>query len=411
MSNFGLFCALNLCYKIGVKEKIKVAVGMSGGVDSSVAAMLLKKAGYDVVGLFLKLWSDPTCEISRDNACCDEKALMDARKVADQLGIPFFVVDARAKFHDEIVDYYLDEYKNLRTPNPCVVCNKKIKFGWMLEFAEKLGCEMIATGHYCRIKPVASTSPSLSLERRGIEPEGDNYFRLLKGVDSNKDQSYFLWQLSQEQLSKIMFPLGEMTKEEVRKIAKKAKLPVYEKKESQEICFIDGDYREFLKKHLGAEFFKPGRIVDQDGFTVGRHEGLVNYTVGQRKGIEQAGTGNKGPGTGERKPLYVTGFDLEKNELVVGSDEEVFRSEMIVEEVNWIRGTRNEEQGTGGLKVKIRYRAEAVACEITQIPNSKPASPAGGFQIRFDTPQRAVTPGQSAVFYDGDEVIGGGTIQ
>jgi len=399
-----------------LNSKYKIAIGMSGGVDSSVAAMLLKEQGYDVVGLFLKLWSDPTCEISRENACCDEKALSDARKVAGQLGIPFYVVDARQKFHDEIVEYYLEEYRNLRTPNPCVLCNKKIKFGWMLEFAEKLGCEKVATGHYARIEDSGDLSlpiyhyplneKLLNSQINGkCEMENGKIYHLLKGADKLKDQSYFLWQLSQAQLSKIIFSLGEMTKEETKELAKKNNLPVYEKTESQEICFIDSDYRGFLRKHLGEEYFKSGRIVDNHGYTVGRHEGLVNYTIGQRKGINQSKVRKviKSIKSEEIKPVYVVGFNLEKNELIVGNNDETFKSEMIVGQVNWIEGRKAEGERLKA-DVKIRYRAEAVPCTITQLPDSS-------FQILFKDPQRAVTPGQSAVFYDGDEVIGGGIIQ
>ncbi|MFA6963308.1 MAG: tRNA 2-thiouridine(34) synthase MnmA [Patescibacteria group bacterium] len=359
------------------KKKIKVAIGMSGGVDSSVAAMLLKEQGFEVVGLFLKLWSDESCAISRENACCDEKALADARKVAAELEIPFYVVDAREKFKKDIVDYYLDEYRALRTPNPCVLCNKKIKFGWMLEFAEQIGCEKVATGHYSRI-------------------EKTDHYRLFRGKDKNKDQSYFLWQLGQEQLSKIIFPLGEMTKDRVRALAKEKNLPVYEKVESQEICFVADDYREFLKRHLPPEYFESGRIVDQKGYTVGQHEGLVNYTIGQRKGISQSASQLASESV-NRQPLYVVGFNLEKNELIVGENADTSRSEMIVADA-YINKFED-------VKVKIRYRAEAVTCTVKSlIPNSS-------FLIQFETPQRAVTPGQSAVFYCGDEVVGGGIIR
>lgn len=360
------------------KSKIKIAIGMSGGVDSSVSAMLLKQQGYDVVGFFMKLWHDP-CGIS-ENACCDERALMDARKVADQLDIPFYVVDVREEFKKEIVDYFIDEYKNLRTPNPCVLCNKKIKFGWLLDFAKKVGCEKLATGHYTKI----------------VQDDKGSY-HLLKGSDESKDQSYFLYQLDQAQLCHIIFPVGEMTKTEVRELAKKNNLPTSEKKESQEVCFIaDNNYREFLKRYLDKSYFVPGRIIDKDGFTIGEHNGLVNYTIGQRKGIDQSQVFKSNEAKG---PLYVIGFDNKKNLLIVGKDEELLKDEMIVSNINWTHYKSNYKD----LKVKIRYGAKEIGCSMTRIQNSE-------FRIQLDGSVRAIAPGQSAVFYRGDEVVGGGMI-
>ncbi|MFA7253768.1 MAG: tRNA 2-thiouridine(34) synthase MnmA [Patescibacteria group bacterium] len=383
---------------------IKVAVGMSGGVDSSVSAMLLKEAGYDVIGVFLKFWFDSTCNGSRENACCNDQALIDARAVADKIGIPLYTVDAREPFKKEVTDYFVDEYKNLRTPNPCVVCNKKIKFGWFLDFAEKLGCDFVATGHYARIARGNSSSIKGSVLSIKHNTEykihnTDTPLWLLKGVAPAKDQSYFLYQLDQRQLSKILFPVGEMTKVEVRALAKKYDLPVFEKVESQEVCFIqDEDYRGFLHRHLGEKAFKPGNIVGKEGNIIGKHEGLINYTIGQRRGIDQS----RKQKAESKKPLYVTGFDVEKNELIVGNNKELFRDEFTIEKACF--STKFEVLSTEKMTVKIRYQAEAVSCIIEPIiHNTK-------YLIRLSSPQRAITPGQSAVFYDSDRVVGGGII-
>ena len=410
-------------------KKTKVAVGMSGGVDSSVAALLLRKAGYEVVGLFMKLWHDSTCSVSRENACCDAKAEADARQVAKIIGIKFYVVDAREPFKKMVTDYFINEYKNLRTPNPCVVCNNKIKFGWLLDFAEKLGCEFIATGHYARINVVIPDSvgklenKELDPRLRGDDKEGytgrDDSVRLLKGKGKKKDQSYFLAGLNQEQLSKIIFPLGEITKGEVRKIAKENKLPVFEKRESQEVCFIaDNDYRGFLRRHLGEQYFKPGEIVNSVGNIIGRHEGLINYTIGQRKGINQISNSkflisnqipNPKSKTG-KQALYVIGFDKEKNRLIVGEDSELFRNKFEIKDVNWNKGTGNEERGKSELSVKIRYGAEPIPCKIFEILDSRFEILDSKFEIQLAVFARAVTPGQSAVIYRGEEVVGSGTI-
>lgn len=374
------------------KNKIKVAVGLSGGVDSSVAAKILVDQGYDVIGFMMKFWSDATCGVSRDNACCDQKSVEDAKRVAEKIGIPVYLIDAREQFKLDVADYFVDEYKNLRTPNPCVVCNKKIKFGWFLDFAKSVGCQYVATGHYARI----------------IRGSTNTNYKLLKGIDSKKDQSYFLHQLDQEQLSHVIFPVGEYTKEHVRALAKGWGLPVAEKRESQEVCFImDKDYRDFLRRQIPAEYFKPGKIVDKSGNIVGKHDGLINYTIGQRKGIEQIINPNvKCQMSNEKldkQPLYVIGFDIEKNELIVGSDEEIFKKEMTVRDVAWINPEFElEAKNPLSVSVKIRYRSEA-APAIIKIEDDK-------IKVIFKESQRAITPGQSAVFYDDEEVLGGGVI-
>lgn len=373
----------------------KVAVAMSGGVDSSVAAMLLKKQGYEVVGFMMKLWYNPSCKVDgRENACCDEKSVNDARQVADKLGIPFYLVDAREEFKNEVVDYFIEEYKALRTPNPCVKCNQKIKFGWLLDFAKKAGCDYLATGHYARI---ASNSGISKLESRNSK-----HHHLLKGTDEKKDQSYFLYNLTQDQLAHIIFPVGEYKKGEIRKMAKETDLPVHEKVESQEICFIqENNYREFLKRHISEDYFKEGEIVDSSGYLIGHHQGLINYTIGQRKGVSQEyRVMNQGE---EKKPLYVIGFDLEKNQLIVGEENELYKSETRLIKVHFIQNQEPEIKDEEKIEVKIRYRHPQIGAKLI--------NKASNCLIKFDIPQRAVTPGQSAVFYKGDEVIGGGIIQ
>jgi len=358
-------------------KKLKIAIGLSGGVDSSVAAKILKDEGHEVVGLFLKLWSDPLCKIKGENRCCDLDALEDARRVAQSLKIPFYVVNARDEFKKAIVDNFLEEYKALRTPNPCIICNQKIKFDLMLKKALALGCDKLATGHYVR-----------------IEQENEKY-HLYKGVDGTKDQSYMLYRLNQKQLSHLHFPLGEMTKKEVRAKAVTWDMPVKEKPESQEICFFgDKDYRDFLKRYLDKKYFLEGDIITTDKKVVGKHKGLSNYTIGQRKGVDQ----NLKLDKKEKNPLYVVGFDVENNQLIVGDDKDIYKGEMEVSNLNWI--TSND---MSAVEVKIRYGHDAVKCKI-EIKNDK-------VNVIFDKPERAITPGQSAVFYKGDEVIGGGIIE
>jgi tRNA-specific 2-thiouridylase len=369
------------------KGKIKVAIGMSGGVDSSVAAKILKDQGYDVVGFMLKLWSeDNTSCAAKDNTCCDIEGLEDAKRIANILDIPFYVIDARAKFKKDVADYFVNEYKKLRTPNPCVKCNELIKFGWLLDFAKKTGCDFLATGHYSK-----------------ITKDGEGY-HLSKGRDENKDQSYFLYKLNQEQFSHIMFPLGDVTKEETRALAQKWNLPVFEKRESQEICFIkDKDFRHFLRRNIPEKYFTTGDIVNSEGEVLGSHSGLINYTIGQRKGVDQD---LKSKSDDDKEPLYVVGFDVKKNQLIVGSDSEIYKKEMVVSDVNWIDlNYESQVANIKHLKVKIRYRHPAV--EISKIKYEVANKEC---KVLFEKPVRAITPGQSAVFYLGDEVLGGGTI-
>lgn len=348
-----------------------MAVGMSGGIDSSVAAYLLKKEGYDVTGFHLKLFRG-----------CEKESLESARDVAKKLKIPFYAIDAKVFFKKWVIDDFIGKFKNNLTPNPCVSCNKLIKFGWFLKFCESRGFKKIATGHYCRTKK----------DQKGA-------YHLLKGVDPLKDQSYFLYCLSQKQLSKVIFSLGKYTKKEVREIARKNKINLKSFKESQEICFVQEDnHYDFLLRHLAKKHFKEGNIVDIKGKILGRHKGLPAYTIGQRKGIETIGIKDE-----NKKPLYVIGFNPKKNELIVGEDKEVFQKEMKVKNLSWTgESARKYILENQSLKVSIRYHHKPVSCKITAKGKVT--------KVTFTKPQRAVTPGQSAVFYRGNEVLGGGTI-
>jgi tRNA-specific 2-thiouridylase len=362
-----------------IKNK-KVVVAMSGGVDSSVAAALLKKAGFSLIGVFMKFWHGAG---SGENRCCSSESEKRARKVAKILKIPFYVFDFTKEFKKRIVDYFLKESKKGLTPNPCVVCNKEIKLGLLLEKALALDAGFVATGHYARVR------------RAG------NNFKLLRARDKEKDQSYFLWKLNQSQLSKVLFPVGNYTRREVESMARKFKLPVLSARKSVEICFIPKTIEDFLKKYLKQ---KPGRIVDKDGKVIGRHNGLWFYTIGQRKGIKLAGG-----------PYYVIAKDFKKNILIISKNKkDLAKKELVAKNINWIAG--NAPKLPLKIKAKIRYRHEAVPAIITK--NLEPRS----CKLKFTKPQRAITPGQSVVFYNakgdisgetryrGDELLGGGII-
>ncbi|OQB06225.1 MAG: tRNA-specific 2-thiouridylase MnmA [bacterium ADurb.Bin212] len=409
-------------------SKIKVAVALSGGVDSAAVAKILKDEGYDVIGLFLKMWKHDGVD----------DGLLESRKVAEFLKIPFYEIDAEAEFKRVVVEYFVSEYKNLRTPNPCTICNPEIKFKLLIGEAEKLGCAKLATGHYARIKDSETTNNQGAITNKYPNSNYSNkkqfnnttIYHLLAGFDNSKDQSYMLYRLNQEQLSKVIFPLGELTKKEVRELAKKWDLPVAEKKESQEICFLQNtDYREFLKNEVKDSCIESGDIVDTGGNIVGRHEGLINYTIGQRRGINQQLKNRETkelknvntviPSDSQvlreaeeslydKKPLYVAGFDRSKNRLIVGEDSEIYKKEMVVSNLSWINVPTHYPLPATNLSVKIRSQAKSVGCKIK---NSGLRIKQGTIKVIFDEPQRAVTPGQSAVFFIGDEVIGGGTIE
>ena len=380
-------------------KKERVVVAMSGGVDSSVAAALLKDDGYDVVGITMQVWPAGN-HLSDEHfgGCCSLTAVEDAKRVAGRLGIPHYVLNFRRVFKEKVIDNFIQEYKKGMTPNPCIRCNQFIKFDALLHKVRELNANFVATGHYARIKYNEKTKRWL----------------LKKGIDASKDQSYVLYSLSQEQLKHILFPLGDLTKAEVRMIARKKGLLVADKRESQEICFIpDTDYRRFLKTQIAAEIdadcrqdllgrrnkeaqiaadLKPGLILDTQGKAIGKHEGVAFYTVGQRRGL----------GISAREPLYVVNIDPKNNTIVVGPDEILYKNEMIVGNINNVSIEKLFRPVKAN--VKIRYRHEASRATVSPVAKGK-------VKVKFKKAQRAITPGQSAVFYNGDAVIGGGIIE
>ena len=356
----------------------RVVLGMSGGVDSSVAAILLKEQGYEVIGVFMKNWEEKD-----DNGnCMAEEDYKDVIAVAEQLDIPYYSVNFVKEYWDKVFTYFLDEYKKGRTPNPDVMCNKEIKFKAFLDYAIKLGADYVATGHYARI----------------IHEEKDGKIKsvMLRGIDDNKDQTYFLCQLSQKQLEKVLFPIGEYTKPQIRGIAEKYNLATAKKKDSTGICFIgERDFNEFLSKYLPA---KGGNIVNTEGKILGKHNGLMYYTIGQRKGI---GIGNSKEGTGE--PWFVVDKNLETNELIVtqGDRSVLYSKGLIATDFNFI----NMEDMEFPLEctVKFRYRQSDSKAVIKKLPDEK-------YEVLFDEPQKAVTPGQIVVAYKDEVCLGGGVI-
>ncbi len=354
----------------------KVVVAMSGGVDSSLAAALLKKEGCYVIGITFRTWPKEECGSSFGRACCSLEAITRARAVAEDLDIPYYVVDFSEDFKKQVIDYFCSEYLKGLTPNPCIVCNEKIKFGRLLEKAKSLGAGFVATGHYAKV---------------GLN-KGTDRFLLKEGQDKVKDQSYFLFSLSQDQLKHAIFPLGDMTKEKVRKIAKSLKLKTYNTVSSQDICFIqDQNYAEYIKKKTGVEI-KTGEIVDKNGKVLGRHNGIPFYTIGQRRGL----------GIAYSEPLYVTAIDVETNRLVVGPKTDVLKKSLVAERLNWISIPGIEDSRK--LMVKIRYNHKKAKAIVTKIDKDT-------VRVDFDEPQSSPTPGQAAVFYDKDVVVGGGWIR
>lgn len=355
--------------------KPRVCVGMSGGVDSSVAAYLLKKEGYDVIGLTFRGWPQD-CRSLEEDKCCGPQAVVDARMVAHSLGIPHYVVDEIDTFRREVMDYFAAEYKRGRTPNPCVICNEKVKFGSLLRKARALGADAIATGHYARIT------------RNGR-------WELRKGRDEHKDQTYFLFSLNQGQLARAMFPLGDLTKEQTRAIAQEIGLKTYGKEESQEVCFVpENDYRRFLRESANVTDQK-GEIVTRDGRVLGQHNGIHNFTVGQREGLNLGG---------QPKPLYVIELDAASNRVIVGPAEELLRGEFQVSHCTW--GADEEPTSPIEVMVKPRHQHPGCAATLSVIPGEE----RNLCRVRLREAQRAITPGQAAVFYQDDLVVGGGWI-
>ncbi len=371
----------------------RVLLGMSGGVDSSVAGYLLREQGHEVIGVTMKVWPQD-CISRAEDKCCGPQAIADARGVAHSLGIPHYVVDEADQFERLVIDYFSSEYQAGRTPNPCVMCNEKLKFGNLWSKAAALGCEYIATGHYAIIEHYA------------------DHAVLRKGRDPGKDQSYFLFSLRQPQLRRALTPLGEMTKPQIRAIAHSLGLKVADKIDSQEICFVPGnDYKEFLRSHLGEKEFHHGEIYDVEGNFLGVHDGIELFTIGQRKGL---------PG-GSSRPRYVVDLDPGTNRVIVGDADNLLIAEFEIDRVNWHpvaacddRGGAIDAQETGGnapgyneeidATVKIRYSHIGTPATITPLED-------GRAQVRLHEPQRAVTPGQAAVFYSDDVVVGGGWIR
>jgi len=347
---------------------------MSGGVDSSVSAALLVEQGYDVIGVMMRLWSEPGRGPAAPlNRCCTPDQMADARRVAGLLDIPFYVVDVKDHFRDTIVQFFIDEHEQGRTPNPCIECNRQIRFSYLYERALALDADYLATGHYAQV---------ISM------PHG---FELHQGKDEHKDQSYVLHMLTQEKLARVIFPIGGYTKNEVRELATRFKLPVASKSESQDLCFLgDGDYRRFLREY-SERVSQPGPILDTTGNELGQHNGLPFYTIGQRKGL----------GISVGRQVFVLRKDVTRNALIVGDREQLGQQTLIARDVHWIAGSTPAEPVPAA--IKIRYKARAVAGEVTDLGD-------GRARVTFAEPVFGITPGQGATFYDGTRCLGGGII-
>lgn len=351
-----------------------VAVAMSGGVDSSVAAALLKEQGFEVLGMMLRLWSEPGKEDS--NRCCTPDSMALARRVAVKLDIPFYAVDARQVFRDTVVDYFLEGYARGETPNPCLACNRQIRWTYLLNHAIALGADFLATGHYARTR------------------QGKNgRIELARAVDPAKDQSYVLHVMDQNQLQRALFPVGGYLKTEIRQLAEARGLPTAARSDSQDLCFLaGGNYRDFVLRNR-PEMLRPGPIVSLKGDVLGEHRGLANYTIGQRRNL----------GLRSTVPLYVLRKDARTNRLTVGAESDLGSSELTAGDVRWISGTALREPFRA--QVKTRYTAKEAAATVAPLHDGRQV------RIVFDSPQRDITPGQAAVFYDGDLLVGGGIIQ
>jgi len=349
----------------------RVAVALSGGVDSSVAAILLAEAGYEVIGLHMRLFSrdaSASGSVQHSNIRTPEDDGLE--QFCSRFGIPLYIINLENEFRQHVIDYFCNEYVNGRTPNPCVVCNKHIKFGLLLNKAVSMGADYLATGHYARIKYF------------------EDSYHLLKGADNNKDQSYVLYKLRQDKMDRILFPLGDKDKNGVTETAKRLSLPAVNRASSQDACFVNGDYRGFISRNIATE---PGEIINRRGDILGRHKGIAFYTVGQRHGL----------GIAHYTPMYVIEIDPKHNKIIVGTEDELYNKELTASNINWTSG----QSPSGPLQVmaKIRYRSPEV--EATLYPHDDLAV------VSLHSPQRAVTPGQAVVFYRDNELIGGGTIE
>lgn len=355
------------------EKKPTILVAVSGGVDSSVVAALLAEQGYPVIGVMMHLWSEAGKEC--ENKCCTPQSMEEARKSAQTIGYPFHVIDAAEIFRNQIVQYFLDEYAQGKTPNPCVICNKDIKWGLLFDKVKEFGADFLATGHYVR-----------------LDKGKDSKIKVLRAKDTSKDQSYVMCMLKQHQLEKTLFPLGNLLKTEVRELAHHYDLPMAEKKDSQDLCFVsDTSYKDFLLRNA-PEIAQPGQIYDRHGNRLGDHQGLAFYTIGQRKGI----------GIAAPEPLYVLEKNAKDNLLIVGTVDELSQKQIEVKEVNWINGETPSDELHA--KVKIRYKADFQNATVIPVENNKVI-------ITFENPIRDATPGQYAVFYDDDELLGGGEIE
>jgi tRNA-specific 2-thiouridylase len=354
------------------RHNTRVAVALSGGVDSSVAAALLVDQGFDVIGMMMRLWSEPGTE--NENRCCAPDAIAQARRVADKLQIPFYVIDAQDSFYNQVVQYFIDGYTQGITPNPCLTCNRHVRWELLLNHALAFEAEFMATGHYARIQKKSGR------------------FQLLRAIDKNKDQSYVLHVLNQQQLSQSMFPLGEFTKTGVRKMAAEFGLPVADRLESQDLCFLgSGNYREFLLRNSNKEL-EPGLIFDSKGNILGEHNGLAMYTIGQRRGL----------GLSSPTPLYVLDKDIKRNALVVGSKGNLGKNRLYVKDMNWI--SIDPPEIPIPVQVKVRYKAKEESATVHPGLN-------GQTEVHFEHQVPSITPGQAAVFYDGEICLGGGIIE
>jgi tRNA-specific 2-thiouridylase len=370
---------------------------MSGGVDSSATAALLLEQGYDVVGITLKLWPQD-CVSRAEDKCCGPQAVSDARSVCNKLGVPYYLIDEAAEFQSKVIQYFADEYKAGRTPNPCVMCNQNLKFGRLIERADQLGAQYIATGHFARVERVTVGAPAFRGQGASLPGEGQSLLTsaptrhlLRRGRDLKKDQSYFLFSLRQDQLARAMFPLGEKTKSDTREVARHCNLKTADKEESMEICFVpDNNYGKFLQQANLAQKHR-GEIVDVHGHVLGHHDGIEFYTIGQRKGL----------GITTPKPVYVVALDAENNRVMVGDETALDRDEFIVDRCNWIPFDEPPEQFE--VMAKIRYNHPGTMATVLPIDRNRA-------KVKLHTPQRAITPGQAAVFYQDDLVVGGGWI-